>query len=217
MQTSGCSGSYEASKLAEECSGHLRSRRRKDMQQGDSFEIAPCQEDGIHTYRILCSPKTFSATCAIRQSGRLWMEVGVFAAYDTSVSALQVGSGRDMAASIWAHRLTAPQVLALQYTCSDATGCSRHRTFRFRLQHRRASVVSWQNAAFLKAGTAHRYALLHLVFSGVLHEDVHVQLQARAACLVSVIMQVANCRLLTSHANRPGTDCHRKPSILLCR
>jgi len=48
-----------ASGLAFECSGHLRSRRRKDMQQGDSFEI-----------------------------------VGVFAAYDTSVSALQVGSGR---------------------------------------------------------------------------------------------------------------------------
>lgn len=48
-----------ASGLAFECSGHLRSRRRKDMQPEDSFEI-----------------------------------VGVFAAYDTSVSALQVGSGR---------------------------------------------------------------------------------------------------------------------------
>ncbi|CAE7940867.1 unnamed protein product, partial [Symbiodinium necroappetens] len=48
-----------ASGLAFECSGHMRSRRRKDMQPEDSFEI-----------------------------------VGVFAAYDTSVSALQVGSGR---------------------------------------------------------------------------------------------------------------------------
>ena len=48
---------------------------------------------------------------------RLWMEVGVFAAYDTSVSALEVGSGRDMAASIWAHRTPGPRFAIYMFRC----------------------------------------------------------------------------------------------------